>query len=80
MKRALSFFSPRHSFTLFIFRLTGPSVLSRRASSDVRLGMGYVPDGVSPEQWKKMQEKEKQKKVSIVFGFHHCSIHASVDW
>jgi urocanate hydratase len=42
--------------------------------------MGYVPDGVSPEQWKKMQEKEKQKKVSIVFGFHHCSIHASVDW
>ena len=43
-------------------------MLRRRASNDVRVGMGYVPDGISPEQWKKMQEKEKNKKVIIVYA------------
>eukprot|EP00613_Pedinella_sp_CCMP2098_P012859 CAMPEP_0171643020 /NCGR_PEP_ID=MMETSP0990-20121206/32373_1 /TAXON_ID=483369 /ORGANISM="non described non described, Strain CCMP2098" /LENGTH=158 /DNA_ID=CAMNT_0012218495 /DNA_START=14 /DNA_END=490 /DNA_ORIENTATION=- len=32
------------------------------------LQMAYVPDGMSPEQWKKLKEKEKQKKVGKFDG------------
>mmetsp|Transcript_24741 Transcript_24741/g.42102 ORF Transcript_24741/g.42102 Transcript_24741/m.42102 type:complete len:178 (-) Transcript_24741:521-1054(-) len=33
-----------------------------------KLQMGYVPDGMSPEQWRKMKDKEKQNKESKKFG------------
>jgi hypothetical protein len=26
------------------------------------LGVGYVPDGMSPDQWRKLQEKERKAK------------------
>ena len=29
------------------------------------LGMKYVPDGLSPEQWKKMQKEEQEKKKKM---------------
>jgi hypothetical protein len=32
------------------------------------LYMGYVPDGMSPEQWRKLQEQEKKAKGNKDYG------------
>lgn len=43
-----------------------PSVQLRPVSnrgSNAALSMGYIPDGLSAEEWKKIQEKEKQKNT-----------------
>lgn len=43
------------------------------------LGMKYVPDGLSPEQWKKMQkeEAEKKKKMGDLGQVGHVSFYLS---
>lgn len=33
------------------------------------LRMKYVPDGLTPEQWKKMQAKEAEKKKKLDLGY-----------
>ncbi|CAN0015904.1 unnamed protein product [Ectocarpus sp. 6 AP-2014] len=43
------------------FRSSGSCSRQRRAD----LGMKYVPDGLSPEQWKKMQKEEAEKKKKM---------------
>lgn len=43
------------------FRSSGSC--SRQLRAD--LGMKYVPDGLSPEQWKKMQKEEAEKKKKM---------------
>jgi len=46
----------------------GPIAQSRRAPSKGRIGMEYVPDGISKEQWKKMKEKDQKKKIGKFDG------------
>lgn len=46
---------------------SGPVAVSRNAKSS-SLRMEYIPDGLSKEQWRKMKEKEKAKKVGKFDG------------
>lgn len=51
-----------------------PVVALRRGAGRTGLGAGtlrmkYVPDGLSPEEWKKMQAKEAAKKKKLDLGY-----------
>jgi len=41
------------------------SINAVRRSANVGLRMGYVPDGLTPEQWKKIQDEEKAKQKNL---------------
>ncbi|CAM9342311.1 unnamed protein product [Discosporangium mesarthrocarpum] len=41
------------------------AVRGLRHGSSTALRMGYVPDGLSPDEWKKIQAKEKQAKTNL---------------
>mmetsp|Transcript_20942 Transcript_20942/g.48368 ORF Transcript_20942/g.48368 Transcript_20942/m.48368 type:complete len:191 (+) Transcript_20942:122-694(+) len=53
------------SVVAFAPQLSTRSKVTRQLT---KVGMGYVPAGFTPEQWKKKQEAEKVKKQSKNFG------------
>eukprot|EP00968_Pinguiococcus_pyrenoidosus_P012495 scaffold1097_cov246-Pinguiococcus_pyrenoidosus.AAC.12 len=53
--------APAHAFA-------PPGMLTSSRGTRFQLSMGYVPDGMSPEQWKKMQAKEKSKSKGKNLG------------
>lgn len=49
------------AFTVAPSHGTSPDVMAK-------LGVGYVPDGMSPDQWRKLQEKERKAKGNKDLG------------
>lgn len=67
--------NPVESFVLPPTRTAVPAVAAlHRGSGRSSMGGGalrmkYVPDGLTPEQWKKMQAKEADKKKKLDLGY-----------
>lgn len=59
-----SFFFPTGTAVPALRRGTG-----RNSVGGGALRMKYVPDGLTPEQWKKMQAKEADKKKKLDLGY-----------